>query len=57
MIIGPRTCCIGGMLMVMSPEYVMLLFTEKMGHYFLYAAAALMGTGSLVMKGMCNLKM
>ena len=57
MIIGSLPFCIGGMLMVMSPEYVMLLFTEKMGHYFLYAAAALMGTGSLVMKGMCNLKM
>ena len=42
---------------VRSHEYVMLLFTEKMGHYFLYAAAALMGTGALVMKGMCNLKM
>ena len=57
MIIGSLPFCIGGMLMVMSPEYVMLLFTEKMGHYFLYAAAALMGTGSLVMKSMCNLKM
>ena len=57
MIIGSLPFCIGGMLMVMSPEYVMLLFTEKMGHYFLYAAAALMGTGALVMKGMCNLKM
>lgn len=57
MIIGALPFCIGGMLMVMSPEYVMLLFTEKMGHYFLYAGAALMGMGSLVMKGMCNLKM
>ena len=57
MIIGSLPFCIGGMLMVMSPEYVTLLFTEKMGHYFLYAGAALMGMGSLVMKGMCNLKM
>ena len=57
MIIGALPFCIGGMLMVMSPEYVMLLFTEKMGHYFLYAGAALMGMGALVMKGMCNLKM
>ena len=57
MIIGPLPFCIGGMLMVMSPEYITLLFTEKMGHYFLYAGAALMGMGALVMKGMCNLKM
>ena len=57
MIIGSLPFCIGAMLMVMSPEYITLLFTEKIGHYFLYAAAALMGTGSLVMKSMCNLKM
>lgn len=57
MIIGSLPFCIGAMLMVMSPEYITLLFTEKIGHYFLYAAAALMGTGSLVMKAMCNLKM
>lgn len=57
MIIGSLPFAIGAMLMVMSPEYVTLLFTEKLGHYFLYAAAALMGTGALVMKGMCNLKM
>ena len=57
MIIGSLPFCIGGMLMVMSPEYVTLLFTEKLGHYFLYAAAGLMGTGALVMKSMCNLKM
>ncbi len=57
MIIGSLPFCIGGMLMVMSPEYIMLLFTETVGHYFLYAAGALMGTGSLVMKAMCNLKM
>ena len=57
MIIGSLPFCIGAMLMVMSPEYVTLLFTEKMGHYFLYAAAALMGVGAFVMKAMCNLKM
>ena len=57
MIIGSLPFCIGGMLMVMSPEYVTLLFTEKTGHYFLYAAATLMGVGALVMKAMCNLKM
>jgi tight adherence protein B len=56
-IIGSLPFCIGLMLMVMSPEYVSLLFTEKLGNYFLYGAVALMTMGSLVMKGMCNLKM
>lgn len=57
MIIGSLPFAIGAMLMVMSPEYVTLLFTKKLGNYFLYGAATLMITGSLVMKGMCNLKM
>ena len=57
MIIGSLPFCIGGMLMVMSPEYVTLLFTDDLGNKFLYGAAALMGMGELVMKGMCNLKM
>ena len=57
MIIGSLPFCIMGMLFVMSPEYVMLLFTETMGHYFLYAGGGLMAVGSFVMKAMCNLKM
>ena len=57
MIIGSLPFCIAGMLSVMSPEYIFLLFTEELGHYFLYGAGALMGTGALVMKSMINLKM
>ena len=57
MIIGSLPFCIMGMLFVMSPDYVMLLFTETMGHYFLYAGGGLMAVGSFVMKAMCNLKM
>ncbi len=57
MIIGSLPFCIMGMLFVMSPEYILLLFTEDLGHYFLYGGAGLMGLGSLVMKGMINLKM
>ena len=57
MIIGSLPFCIGLLLSFMSPEYIFLLFTEELGHYFLYGAGALMGMGALVMKGMCNLKM
>ncbi len=57
MIIGSLPFCIGMMLYVMSPQYILLLFTTDMGNYFLYGAATLMGVGSLVMKMMCNLKM
>lgn len=57
MIIGSLPFCIGIMLYFMSPEYILLLFTDDMGNYFLYGAATLMTVGSLVMKMMCNLKM
>jgi tight adherence protein B len=57
MIIGALPFCIGILLWFMSPEYISLLFTEEMGNWFLYGAAALMSMGTLVMKGMCNLKM
>lgn len=57
MIIGSLPFCIGLMLTFMSPDYIALLFTEDLGHYFLYGAAALMISGALVMKSMINLKM
>jgi tight adherence protein B len=57
MIIGSLPFCIMAMLSVMSPEYIFLLFTEELGHYFLYGGGALMLMGSLVMKSMINLKM
>ncbi len=57
MIIASLPFFIGGMLAVISPEYVSLLITEELGNWMLGGAAALMGTGALVMKAMTNLKM
>lgn len=57
MIIGSLPFCICGLLLIISPDYIMLLFTEQLGNYMLYGSAALMTCGALVMKSMINFKM
>ena len=57
MIIGALPFCIMAMLAVISPEYIVLLFTEDLGNTLLYVAGGLMGVGSYVMNAMTKLKM
>lgn len=53
-IIGSLPLVVMGILTVIAPDYVGLLFTTTVGHIILFAAAFVMGTGTVVMRGMIN---
>jgi tight adherence protein B len=53
-IIGALPIAVMIMVYVSSPTYIMLLFTEPLGHLMLVASAAWMTMGVLVMKKMIN---
>ena len=55
-IIGSLPFCIGIMLLIMSPEYLLLLFETELGNYMLYGGLVMMTMGALVMKAMINFK-
>lgn len=57
MIIGSLPFAVAGILSVVNPDYLMLLFTEKTGNYLLGIGAFWMTCGSLVMRKMINFKM
>ena len=57
MIIGSLPFCVAGLLSVVNPEYLMLLFTETTGNILLGIGAFWMTMGSLVMKKMINFSM
>lgn len=57
MIIGSLPFAVAGILSVVNPAYLMLLFTEKTGNYLLGLGAFWMTCGSLVMRKMINFKM
>ena len=57
MIIGSLPFAVAGVLSVVNPAYLMLLFTEKTGNYLLALGAFWMTCGSLVMRKMINFKM
>lgn len=56
MIIGSLPFAVAGILSVVNPAYLMLLFTEKTGNYLLAGGAFWMTLGSLVMRKMINFK-
>jgi tight adherence protein B len=56
-IIGSLPFAVAGILSVVNPDYLMLLFTEKTGNYLLGFGAFWMTCGSLVMRKMINFKM
>ncbi|MEE8214718.1 MAG: type II secretion system F family protein [Alphaproteobacteria bacterium] len=57
MIIGSLPFAVAGLLSVVNPDYLMLLFTEKTGNILLGIGAFWMTLGSLVMRKMINFKM
>jgi tight adherence protein B len=57
MIIGSLPFAVAGILSVVNPDYLMLLFTEKTGNYLLAFGAFWMTCGSLVMRKMINFRM
>jgi len=57
MIIGSQPFAVAGILSVVNPDYLMLLFTEKTGNYLLAFGAFWMFLGSMVMRKMINFKM
>jgi len=57
MIIGSLPFIVAGLLSIVNPDYLMLLFTEKTGNYLLAFGAFWMTCGSLVMRKMINFSM
>ncbi len=57
MIIGSLPFAVGGLLSVVNPDYLMLLFTETTGNILLGIGAFWMTMGSLVMRKMIHFKM
>lgn len=53
-IIGSMPIVVGGLLYIVSRDYVSLLFTTSTGHIALGASAVLMMTGVLIMRKMIN---
>lgn len=54
MIIGVLPFAVGGMVFVTTPDYIMELFTNPMGHNILGIGAALYATGVTIMRNMIN---
>ena len=57
MIIGSLPFCVAGLLSLVNPDYLMLLFTETTGNILLAIGAFWMTCGSLVMRKMINFSM
>lgn len=53
-IIGALPVVVSGMLGIVAPEYISLLFTTSAGNWILTGCAVVMSTGVLVMRGMIN---
>ncbi len=53
-IIGSLPFFVAGMLSILNPDYLMLLFTETMGNYMLIGGFIWMGLGVTVMAKMIN---
>jgi tight adherence protein B len=53
-IIGVLPFLISGVIYVIAPAYMMLLWTEPMGNVILYGGLMVMGTGMLIMKQMIS---
>ena len=56
-IIGSLPFIMTGLLFLTSPEYIMELFTNDLGHVMIIGSFALMGTGIYIMKQMINFNM
>lgn len=56
MIIGALPICVMCMVYFTRPSYIMILFTEPMGHLVLLGAATMMSLGIFVMNKMVNFK-
>ncbi|HSV29159.1 MAG TPA: type II secretion system F family protein [Candidatus Omnitrophota bacterium] len=56
-IIGSLPVAVGGLLSIIAPDYIGLLFNTSTGNWMLGIGAAVMGTGVLVMRGMINFEM
>ena len=57
MIIGSLPFCVGGMVYLTTPDYIMELFLKPLGHSILALAAFLMFCGIMVMRKMINFDM
>jgi tight adherence protein B len=56
-IIGSLPFAVGTMVFLTTPDYIMELFRTETGHVILAMAAAMMGTGVMVMRNMINFDM
>lgn len=56
-IIGSLPIIVGGILSLVAPEYIGLLFTTDTGHLLIGIGLSVMGTGILVMRQMINFEM
>ena len=56
-IIGSLPIMVGGLLAVVAPDYIGLLFTTSTGNWILAGGVTVMGMGVLVMKGMINFEL
>jgi tight adherence protein B len=55
-VLGALPFIVMTMVYITTPNYIMLLFTSKMGQFLLFAAGAWMSCGLLVMRKMINFK-
>jgi tight adherence protein B len=53
-IIGSLPLAVSGILGVIAPEYIVLLFTTGPGNLILFTSAVVMGIGTMVMRAMIN---
>lgn len=56
MIIGALPFCVMATVYVTKPDYIMILFTDPMGHLILLGATIMMTAGILIMRNMVNFK-
>lgn len=56
MIIGALPFCVMATVYVTKPDYIMILFTDPMGHLILLGAAIMMTAGIMIMRSMVNFK-
>ncbi|MDX2276488.1 MAG: type II secretion system F family protein [Hyphomonadaceae bacterium] len=56
MIIGALPFCVMATVYVTKPDYIMILFTDPMGHVILLGSAIMMGAGIMIMRNMVNFK-
>lgn len=54
MIIGSLPVIVMGLVYMTTPDYIMELFRDQMGHFILLIAAGLMGAGIYIMRSMIN---